>query len=304
MPDKLTILTAPKPFTDSHISIIQRNALKSWKMLGGDVKVIVLGDDSGIAGTADEMGLEHIPGVKCNEKGTPLVSSMLNLARKNSRSPFLAIVNTDIILFNDILKALDVVSKKFQKFLIIGQRWDLEILREIPQNGNAFSELQKEISERAALHPPMGSDYFIFPRDCYQDVPDFAIGRAGWDNWFIFKSRFEGWPVVDATRDVTIVHQTHDYRHLPGGQPHYRLPETRKNVSLGGGEFTIFTMGDSQFEINEGKISKNKWTINKIIREMEILPLTAFRSEKLGEIFFYVFHPKKLYRKIRRDFKI
>jgi len=304
MPEKLTILTAPKPFTDTHISMIQRNAIRSWKMLGGEVRIIVLGDDPGIAETAAVMGLDHIPNVRCNEKGTPLVSSMLDLARKSCRSPFLAIVNADIILFPDILNALDRISEKFQKFLIIGQRWDLDVVREIPQKDNAFTELKKEVSDKATLHPPMGSDYFVFPRECYQDVPDFAIGRAGWDNWFIFKSRFEGWPVVDATHGVTIVHQTHDYRHLPGGRPHYRLPETRKNVALGGGDFTIFTIGDSQFEIQDENIVKKKRTFKKIFREMEIFPLTVLRSEIIGKTFFYVFHPKKLYRKIRGDFKI
>ena len=32
----LTIFTAPKPFTDPHINLIQRNALRSWLALGPD----------------------------------------------------------------------------------------------------------------------------------------------------------------------------------------------------------------------------------------------------------------------------
>ena len=39
----LTIFTAPKPFTDPRIDIIQRNAIRSWLSLGEDVGVILVG---------------------------------------------------------------------------------------------------------------------------------------------------------------------------------------------------------------------------------------------------------------------
>ena len=127
-----------------------------------------------------------------------------------------------------------------------------------------MQELRENIPQLGVLHPPMGSDYFIFPRTCYRTIPDFAIGRAGWDNWFIYKSRLEGWRVVDATAEVRIIHQNHDYRHLPGGQPHYRLPETKENVEKGGGEHTIFSIFDAQYEFDQGKIFRKPYTIKKI----------------------------------------
>jgi len=44
----ITIFTAPKPFSDPHINIIQRNAVRSWKMLGPDAEVLLIGDENGI----------------------------------------------------------------------------------------------------------------------------------------------------------------------------------------------------------------------------------------------------------------
>ena len=38
----ITLFSAPKPFADPHIAIIQRNALRSWTLLP-DVEVILLG---------------------------------------------------------------------------------------------------------------------------------------------------------------------------------------------------------------------------------------------------------------------
>jgi hypothetical protein len=297
----ITIVTAPKPFVDAHISTIQRNALRSWLALGDEVAVVVLGDDEGISANSKDLGIRHIPGVRCNEKGTPLISSMLELARKETDSPYLAIVNADIILFDDFLETVKLVGSRLDHFLLVGQRWDVEVTEEL-KTDKSFKTLKKTIQSSGRLHPPAGSDYFVFPGTCYQGIPDFAIGRAGWDNWFIYKSRFEGWKVVDGTHQVTIAHQDHDYRHLPGGQPHYRLPETRKNVTLGGGDHTIFTLFDAQYLIKDRRILRKPFSIKKMVREIEILPLTVFHSLFLGKIFYYLFHPRKGYAAIRSAF--
>jgi hypothetical protein len=295
----LTLFTAPKPFIDSHIVTIQRNTLNSWKALGNQVEILVMGNDEGISDNAHELEIRHIPNVICNSKGTPLISSMLSLAREASTSPYLGIINADILLFPDLLQAIQAVAGKFKKFLLVGQRWDMEVLNQLSEP-NQFLDLKRTISSKAILHPPMGSDYFIFPRECYPEIPDFAIGRAGWDNWFIYKSRLEGWPVIDCTHDVTIVHQDHDYRHLPGGQPHYRLPETAENVEKGGGEHTIFTLFDAQFELVNGMLLRRELTPKKMLREVEISPLTFLRSQSLGRLFYLISRPRKAYAEIRK----
>jgi hypothetical protein len=298
----LTLFTAPKAFTDQQIINIQCNALRSWKALGKNVEILVFGNDEGIAKYTQKLGVRHIPEVTCNSHGTPLISSMLALARETSASTFLGIINADIIIFQDMLEAVSTAADKFKKFLLVGQRWDLDVTEEITGGIDQFLALKRTIPSKGILHPPMGSDYFIFPRECYLRIPDFAIGRAGWDNWFIYKSRWEGWPVVDCTHDVMIAHQNHDYRHLPGGQPHYRLPETKENVEQGGGDHTIFTLYDSQFDLVSGKIFKRKMTIKKLLRETEIFPLTRLRSHSLGRIFFLIAHPRKAYAEIRKLF--
>ena len=294
----VTILTAPKPFVDPHIRIIQRNALRSWLALGSAVDVIVLGNDAGIQGTAQELGVRHFPSVECNDKGTPLLSSMLEIARQQSTAPFLAIVNADIILFDDFISAIQLLQSKMEEFLLVGQRWDMQVSEELIA-ADAFHQLRSQVTSSAVLHPPAGSDYFVFPRHCYQNIPPFAIGRAGWDNWFIFKSRFEGWKVIDGTERVTIVHQDHDYRHLPGGLPHYRLPETKQNVELAGGDHTIFTLFDAQYRFQGERVVRVQVTLKKILRELEIFPLTGLRSHFLGRCSYYLFNPRKGYHALR-----
>jgi hypothetical protein len=299
----LTLFTAPKPFVNPHISIIQRNAIRSWLALGSDVEVLLLGNDKGVAETAEELRVKYIPEVKTNSLGTPLISSLFDTARALNDTPLLAYVNTDIILFNDFLASARLVSQTVQKFLLIGQRWDLDVPRELDFSDGWQEHLKEECRKTGMLHKPMGSDYFTYPRACFQHIPDFAVGRAGWDNWMIYESRRCGWKTIDATQDIMIIHQSHDYSHLPNGQPHYKLPETSDNVRMAGGKRAIFLLRDANYHLSSGMVTKKKANWQRICREMEIFPLVKIHSRFLGEVFFAVFHPYKAYGEFRASLR-
>src|SRR5690606_2427291 len=126
----ITFFSAPKPFTDPHIAMIQRNAIKSWTLLP-DVEVILLGEEIGLAETAKEFGAKHIPHVARNENGVPLISSMFQLARENSKGDLLCIINTDMILMPDFVEAACRSRMLRDKFVLLSQRWDLDITQPI-----------------------------------------------------------------------------------------------------------------------------------------------------------------------------
>ncbi len=295
----LTIFSAPKPFTHPHIALIQRNAIRSWKMLGERVEVILMGEEEGLAQASHELGVQHLPLVKRNAQGTPLISAMFALARTSTDSPLLACVNADILLLPDFIDCALKAAQQAPHFLLVGQRWDLEVTEPVDFSVGWESRLMMQISSSGRLHPPAGSDYFIFPRSCYTEIPDFAIGRAGWDNWMIYEARQRGWPVVDATGAIHIIHQNHDYSHLPGGQPHYRLPETFENTRLAGGKRHIFHLIDCDRRMEDGRIQPSQIEWKKFWREVEIFPLVKLHSEWLGQLFYAVFHPIKAYREFR-----
>ncbi|HCK66492.1 MAG TPA: hypothetical protein DHW49_09515, partial [Anaerolineae bacterium] len=244
MKKTITFFSAPKPFTNPHIAMIQRNAIKSWTLLK-DVEVILLGNETGLAEVAQEFGVKHFPNVKVNESGVPLISSMFEIVRDNSNSELLCIINADMILMDDFVEAAmecnSLLSQKQKrasalqkKFVLLSQRWDYDITSPIDFANGWELKLRKNVEEQNQLHRPAGSDFFLFPKKCYQDIPDFTIGRAGWDNWMIYKARKENWAVIDCTPSMMIVHQNHDYSHLPNGKPHYEHPETNVNIQLAG----------------------------------------------------------------------
>jgi hypothetical protein len=100
----LTIFTAPKPFTNPHINIIQRNAIQAWKSLP-DVDILLIGDEPGIPEAAREFGVRNVPEVGRDDKGIPLVSSVMEKGHTFSDSPFLCYANADMILMSDVLTA-------------------------------------------------------------------------------------------------------------------------------------------------------------------------------------------------------
>ncbi|HJZ13186.1 MAG TPA: hypothetical protein VJ521_13610 [Acidobacteriota bacterium] len=305
----LTLFSAPKPFTDPHIAMIQRNAIKSWTLLP-DVEVILLGEETGLAEAAQELGVRHIPNVERNDNGIPLISSMFQLARENSHSDMLCIINADMILMPNFLEAARRSRLRSprrgqrDKFVLLSQRWDLDITQPLEFTEGWENRLSSMIHDQGSLHRPAGSDFFLFPKSCYTDIPDFAIGRAGWDNWMIYKARKEKWTVIDCTPSVMIVHQNHDYSHLPGAKPHYEHPDTNENIRLAGGEANIrYTVLDATYQLaSGGKLVRPKLSYLRFMRGVELFlrKVFFFLPEKMIE---NVARPKRWRKRIQKFFK-
>jgi len=302
----ITLFSAPKPYTDPHIATIQRNAIKSWTLLS-DVEVLLIGDEKGVAEVADELGVKHLPNVKCTENGTPLVSSMFYLARESSKSDLLCIINTDMILMPDFVKAAQLCRSRFKRdlpnFVILSQRWDLDITQSLDFSGDWQNRLQSTVHRQGSLHRPAGSDFFLFPRTCYTEIPDFAIGRAGWDNWMIYKARQEKWPVIDCTPSVMIIHQNHDYSHLPDGKSHYTHPETDENIRLAGGPAVVrYTILDATHRLMDGKLVRPAFSSLRFWRGMELFlrKIVFFLPENVVE---NIVRPKRWKKRFKKLFK-
>jgi hypothetical protein len=266
----VTIFTAPKAFTDRHINIIQRNAIQSWMHLGEEVQVLLVGEEDGLQETAAEFSLDCLTQVERNEWGTPLVSSIFQLAREASLAPVLAYVNADILLLPEFLNVVQLVSAQSQRYLVLGQRWDLDVTEPLDFSPGWAERLIERTHQHGDLHSPSGSDYFIFPTVLFKKMPDFAIGRAGWDNWMIYKALTGGLQVIDATPSMMIVHQNHDYTHLPGNvKTHYDLEETHINARLGGGMANMYITLDANRQLVNGRIRRPSPSLNRILRSME-----------------------------------
>jgi hypothetical protein len=237
----LTIFSIPKSFRGP-VETIQINAIRSWLRLGSGCEVILFGDDEGTAEIAREYGIYHVPDVKRNEYGTPLLSSVFEIAQRIAKNRLMCYINADIILFSDLLPAVSRVKR--EQFMLTGQRWDVDIPGFIEFDNPRWElDLKALVTRCGKLHAPTGMDYFVFPSGLYRDIPPLAIGRGGWDNWLVYRARASKVPVIDATGAITAIHQNHDYSHYADGKKSiWDSPERKKNTELMGGMDKAFSL--------------------------------------------------------------
>lgn len=256
----LGIFTAPKAFV-GHFGVIQRNAIKSWTLISPTPRVALLGDEPGTKEVCDELGVEHIPTVTRNVRGTPLIADIFEKAEAVLQTEVLCYANADIILLSDLTAAAHSVS--LERYLIVGRRVDLNI--EVPLDFVApewEEKLRKQATSSGHLHAPTGLDYFVFRRGTIGHLPHFAVGRPAWDNHMIYLARKARTPVIDATDCILAIHQNHDYSHVQGGvEEAFRGDEAQLNLKIAGQPEHWLDIRDATWRLDPKGLSKVRpWT--------------------------------------------
>lgn len=304
---RMTLFTAPKPFAGM-IDVIQRNALQSWREAGEGIEVLVIGDEPGAERAARELALRFLPGVRRSPEGTPLLSSIFETAHREANSPILAYLNADIVLLDDFVPAVRAVAGRMARFLIVGQRWNLDVTSSLGFGPGWRQAVRRRVQAEGRLHPPTGSDYFVFPKGEFSRLPEFALGRSGWDNWMIFEARRRGIPVVDATNTVQVVHQNHDYAHLPGSRPHHGQVESRRNVALAGGREAMFRLRDADWKLQAEGVARKSWSERGFPRRWEADVIARIGPGKGAQIVRMMFHPvhtlRYFFRRARQNLRL
>lgn len=255
----ITFFTIPKPFR-GRTGIQQRNALRSWRAIP-DCEIILFGNEYGTEEIAKEFGARHLPNIPLSEYGTPYLNEVFTLARMSAKHDYLCYVNTDIILYEDIIES--IVHIPFKEFLMTGQRWDVDV--DTPVFPNDTELIRKEIRSSTLQKFP-GMDYFLFPKNMVINLPPFIVGRRGWDNWLVYNIRARGIPVIDGTGYVRAIHQNHTYEHIPEtlGERWEKCPESDYNLSLVKNRIIyLWELGDATHQFRNGELVK-KQTLRQI----------------------------------------
>ena len=273
----LTLFTIPKAFR-GQIDIIQRNAIKSWTLLEPKCQVILVGDDEGTDKVAEELGVMHIPGVKCNDFGTPLLNHSFQLAETEANFPLMCHVNADIILMSDFIEAVQRVKELSKRFLMTAQRRDLDIT-DLLGFGNGWQDkLISDVVDKGRLHHFTGIDFWAYTKGLVDNMPPFAVGRIATESWLMYKARMMGADLIDATGVVVSVHQNHDYSHHPDGVLGIGTGiEAQRNRELVGGKPYFFIIKDRTHILSQDglKQARDAWWLWRSLRTAQVLPLSA-----------------------------
>lgn len=250
----LTIFSCPKAFLGP-MNIIQRNAIQSWRSLGPEVEVVLMGDDDGTSEVANEFGVHHVPDVARNTSGTPLINSLFEKAQEQATHERMCYVNADIILMSNFIEAIKRVVVEMPQSLMVGRRWNLDLKEPLDFNANWEKWLLTQVAHRGKLYYQFAIDYFVYPKGIWGEIPPFAIGRPGWDIWMLYRAHCLNIPMVDLSRMVSVVHQNHDYSHHPEGWVGAsKGKEAKENIKLAGE--IAYSLLDAQYCLTEKGIKR------------------------------------------------
>jgi len=235
----LTIFTTCKPFVRKTDTIIQTNALASWAFLEPCPEVILFGDEKyekGITELSKRFGYRLVGNLVRNRWDTPLLGDIFLRVQRIAKHDILCRMNADLILFQDFVDAIKIVSREFRQFLLIGAKWQLEGPMPRLDLRKDWHRDILDLAERTGhRHPPAGSDYHVFTRGLFRGVKfrrledrpeehlhnDFPIefvplawGPIRFDTWLVWQALRRDIPVIDATEMIFAVHQDHRYQGL------------------------------------------------------------------------------------------
>jgi len=280
----ISILSSPKRF-DGPFKSIQERALANWGQTQDGVEIILYGDSPGTAEAARLYGALHVPEVRCSDSRVPYFNAIVEHATRSARFDRQVYLNADILLPPGFVEM--VTNLSLERFLAVGQRVDLaEGVEFAPRAGDWIPRLRSlALSGGASLHPPVGSDYFGFCRGLWDGLPPLVIGRGGYDNALIAHAFRRRIPVVDASRNVLVVHQWHDYSHVQGAfaAAHHGV-DAQANRRLHGTCHGAPTIVDADFELGEeGTLEENRSTGR--LRRLEVRLRYYHNWQMLGYAF-------------------
>jgi hypothetical protein len=277
----ITFFSTPKPFA-GHIDVIQRNALRSWQRVHPDAEIILFGDDAGAAEACRELGIRHVPQVRKNRHGTKYLASIYDQAQALARHEILCHVNCDILLLDDFGAALTPVARQFDAFLMAGRRWDVDIREPLDFNRSDWPAQVRDLALRTnRQRPAQWIDYFVFRKGLFRErIPEFVIGRPGWDNWLLWFARSSGAALIDASAVVCAVHQNHDYGYHPEGEKGvWDGEEAQENYKLLEGHRKFATLENATHLLRADGLHRNyrHWAVQARCRAADSLSPAWFR---------------------------
>lgn len=208
---KVIFVTTTKPFNDI-FGFRQQNAILSWKNLNFDKEILICGDEDGAGDFCKINELTHIPNIDCSESGIPYIHSLLSEAySRSSKGDVVFYTNADMIYLSDVESLVSSIkTNNLKNYFMTGRRWDWNspISLEFPLNEPEFCDT---VESQGKFHKWTGADYFIHSVGLLEDIPNFSIARAFYDNWIIAHCIKRFFNSFDVSEVVFSIHQDHGY---------------------------------------------------------------------------------------------
>jgi hypothetical protein len=198
------------PFSGNQLTVKhQHNAIQSWCLLSPRPEIILFGNDDGVDKAAKQYNVRHSPQIRKNALGDLSMRSIFRQIDEHSTADWICYIHTDVILLDDFIPNFEYLVSQFEIFVSCAGRLDANIPEIIDF---AKEDWQKKVLAAVYKLGRKGSDYCIYPRGFYHNMPDYSIGKGHWDGWRMGLPLEKGVPLVNIERSCKAVHQKHGHR--------------------------------------------------------------------------------------------
>ncbi len=241
---------------------IHNTMLRNWASLAPallPVLFVTPRDDPTWSRRAEELGwkVEEAPRLS---DGVPVLKDMFQVAAHKYPSTYIGFANADNIFGSSLITTLDGLTEHHsdlvhqRKSLIVGRRRNVNetFLRE----GDFSAEFVDKIAPKMELHHASAQDYFILSQNsgfCWENVPDFVVGRIAYDNWLVVKAQHWNLSLIDATNTINDVHLVG----IEGVASGFRL-HSGKSKNLNKDQIS------KRFNYKAGKVTCSTWNSKKV----------------------------------------
>ncbi|ELT98933.1 hypothetical protein CAPTEDRAFT_218061 [Capitella teleta] len=227
----LTLFTTLHP-SEAKLAL-HHNTLRNWAQYRDRVHLIYYADATddavarNISETASQLGWNVRPVPKYH-KNVPVLRHMFIEAQNISQTPYYGYANGDILFTNTLLDTLSgVYDYRLKNVLMVGRRTNVYVSKKDLVTSSSVTMQARN----ASLFMTNAQDYFIttshgFP---WETIPNFIVGRIGYDNWLVASAILRQIPVVDLTNTLLAVHQTDAFGNFAG---HYNKTKVELHTNL------------------------------------------------------------------------
>jgi hypothetical protein len=208
--DSIVFVTIPRSFKYPYLNS-QLNTINAIKRYNPDSKIVLYSDDPGVYDFANNNNC-IAPSIVKKNGHLPLVNCALIFANDLFPESYVCFINSDILVLTNLNNILETMSIKFKKYMCICYR--TEVIVNKVMNDNDFVQILNNTDNlNNGKHTAM--DFFLLSPGLVNDIemPNFSVGRPGWDSWLSCRIRRLSIPLIDISNVVTIAHQDHPQVH-------------------------------------------------------------------------------------------
>ena len=162
----------------------------------------------------------------------PILTTMFKEVIARSRTPFVGYANADILFDRSLISTLRYLGRTLdldrELILITGRRRNVKLSKFDLGPGDNLTRISK--MDKVWPYHGMAQDYFITTRRGlpWRNIPDFVVGRNGYDNWLVAKALDWKLTLIDSSKTVLALHQTGKDGYMSGS---LTVPKSTRNLN-------------------------------------------------------------------------